>query len=96
MQQGFIRHLRFLGNSGIMKPMRQSSKPVFPPSAPRFVGDLDCLRLCNNAMATPLYDCDDESSIGDIINTADQADWSADEVAAFDEWCVTQAQITSR
>ena len=47
-------------------------------------------------MATPLYDCDDESSIGDIINTADQADWSADEVAAFDEWCVTQAQITSR
>jgi len=76
--------------------MSSSNRIVSNPSALRFVGDLDCVRLCNNAMATPLYDIDDESSIGDIVNTADQADWSADEVASFDEWCAAQAQITSR
>lgn len=73
--------------------MSSSNRTVSNPSAPVFVGDLDCLRLCNNAMATPLYDIDDESSIGDIVNNADQADWSADEVASFDEWCAAQAQI---
>jgi hypothetical protein len=79
-----------------MKPMSQSSKPVSSPVADLvFVGDLDCVRLCNNAMQEPLYDCDDESPIGDLINTADQAAWTADEVAAFDEWCAAHAQITA-
>jgi len=75
--------------------MSSSNRTVSNPSAPVFVGDLDCLRLCNNAMQEPLYDIDDESSIGDIVNNADQANWTADEVATFAAWCVSQAQITS-
>jgi len=62
----------------------------------RFRGDLDCVRLCNDAMQTPLYDIDDYSDLGDIINDhADRAMTPAD-IAAFDEWCAAQAQITSR
>ena len=56
----------------------------------RFTGDLDCVRLCNDAMQTPLYDINDDSDLGDIINDhADRAMTPA-EVAEFNAWAASQ------
>ena len=73
-----------------MKPMSQNPNSVSNPSALRFVGDLDCVRLCNDAMQTPLYDINDDSDLGDIINDhADRAMTPAD-IAEYNAWAATQ------
>ena len=52
----------------------------------QFRGDLDCVRLCNDAM----QDINDDSDLGDIINDhADRAMTPAD-VAEFNEWAAQQ------
>ena len=73
--------------------LAMQTKPI---TSLRFTGDLDCVRLCNDAMQTPLYDINDDSDLGDIINDhADRAMTPA-EVAEFNEWAATQNyRITS-
>ena len=58
----------------------------------RFTGDLDCVRLCDDAM----QDINDDSDLGDIMNDhADRAMTPA-EVAEFNAWAATQNyRITS-
>ena len=73
-----------------MKPMSQNPNSVSNPSALRFVGDLDCVRLCNDAMQTPLYDINDDSDLGDIINDHADRAMTADERQAEDAFYASQ------
>ena len=66
--------------------MCNESNTVSNPSALRFVGDLDCVRLCNDAM----QDINDDSNLGDICNEHAVSAMTADERQAEDAFYASQ------
>ena len=66
--------------------MCNESNTVSNPSALRFVGDLECERLCTDAM----QDINDDSNLGDICNEHAESAMTADERQAEDAFYASQ------